>query len=138
MAWGRSQSVEYWKGSYAHKGLIKEMMFIKDGHPLTPEIEGILDDNMDKTDKAAASTIVGDFKIMDKTDMADVSAIVGVKGIMSKLKFKINFSGHKGQLHACKMPNPVALEDILGWIILSREDIADIRCFLVGLVTGCN
>jgi hypothetical protein len=60
---------------------------------LAPEIEGILDDNMDKTDKAEVSTIVGDFKIMDKTDVADVSAIVGVKSIMSKLKFKINFSG---------------------------------------------
>ncbi len=32
----------------------------------------------------------------------------------------------------------VALEDILGWMILSGEDIADIRCFLVGLVTGVN
>jgi hypothetical protein len=32
--------------------------------------------------------------------------------------------------------HPVALEDILGWMILSGEDIADIRCFLVGLVTG--
>ncbi len=94
-------------------------MFIKDGHPLAPEIEGILDDNMDKTDKAAVSTIVGDFKIMDKTDMADVSAIVGVKGSMSKLKFKINFSGRKGHLHACKMPSPVALDDILGWMILT-------------------
>ncbi len=70
------------------------MMFIKDGHPLALEIEGILDDNMDKTDKAEVSTIVGDFKIMDKTVMADISAIVGVKGVMSKLKFKINFSGY--------------------------------------------
>jgi hypothetical protein len=34
--------------------------------------------------------------------------------------------------------HPVALEDILGWMILSGEDIADIRCFLVGLVTGDN
>ncbi len=31
--------------------------------------------------------------------------------------------------------HPVALEDILGWMFLSGEDIADIRCFLVGLVT---
>ncbi len=30
----------------------------------------------------------------------------------------------------------MALEDILGWIILGGEDMADIRCFLVGLVTG--
>jgi hypothetical protein len=58
--------------------------------------------------------------------------------MMSKLKFKINFSGRKGHLHACKMPSPVALEDILGWMILSGEDIEDIRCFLVGLVTGDN
>jgi hypothetical protein len=114
------------------------MIFIKDGHPLAPEIEGILDDNMDKTDKAEVSTIVGDFKIMDKTDIADVSDIVGVIGIMSKLKFKINFSGCKGCLHACKMPSPLALEDILGWMILNGEDIANIRCFLVGLVTGDN
>ncbi len=34
--------------------------------------------------------------------------------------------------------HPVALEDILGWMILSGEDIADIRCFSVGLVTGDN
>jgi hypothetical protein len=65
VALGRSQSVEYWKGSYIHKELINKMMFITDGHP-------------------------------------------------------------------------VALEDILGWMILSGEDIADIRCFLVGLVTGDN
>jgi hypothetical protein len=52
--WGLSQSVEYWNGSYIHKGLIKKMMFITAGHP-------------------------------------------------------------------------VALEDILGWMILSEEDIADIR-----------
>jgi hypothetical protein len=32
--------------------------------------------------------------------------------------------------------HPVALEDILGWMMLSEEDIADIRCFLVGLVIG--
>ncbi len=32
--------------------------------------------------------------------------------------------------------HPVALEDILGWMILSGEGIADIICFLVGLVTG--
>jgi hypothetical protein len=112
-------------------------MFIKDGHQLALEIvECILGDNMDKTEKAEASTIVGDFKIMDMTDMVDVSAIVGVKGIMSKLKFKINFSGCKGHLLACKMSSPVALEDILGWMILNGEDIANIRCFLVGLVTG--
>jgi hypothetical protein len=103
------------------------MMFIKDGHPLASEIEGILDDNMVKTDKEEVSTIVGDFKIMDKTDVADVSAIVGVKGVMSKLKFMINFSGHVGHLIACKIPSPVAL-----------EDIANNRCFLVGLVTGDN
>jgi hypothetical protein len=114
------------------------MMFIKDGHTLALKIEGILDDDMDKTDKAEVSTIVGDFKIMDKTDVADVSTIVGVKGIMSKLKIKINFSGRKGCLLACKMPSPVALEDIIGWIILNGEDIANIRCFLVGLVTGDN
>jgi hypothetical protein len=71
---------------------MNKMMFIKDGHPLTPDIEVILDDNMDMTDKAEVSNIVGGFKVMDKTDVADVSAIVGVKGIMSKLKFKINFS----------------------------------------------
>ncbi len=89
-----------------------KMTLVKDGHPLTPEIEGILDDNMDKTDKVEVSTIVGDFKITDKIDVADISAIVGVKGITSKLKFKINFSGHVGHLHACRMPSPVALEDI--------------------------
>jgi hypothetical protein len=43
------------------------------------ELQDILDDNMDKANKANISTIVGDFKIMDKADMADVSAIVGVK-----------------------------------------------------------
>jgi hypothetical protein len=32
--------------------------------------------------------------------------------------------------------HPAALEDI--WMILSGEDIADIRCFLVGLVIGDN
>ncbi len=114
------------------------MMFIKDGHPLALEIKGILDDNMDKTDKAEVSTTVGDFKIMDKTDVVLVSANVGVKGIMSKLKFKINFSGCKGHLLACKMPSPVALEDILGWMFLNGEDITNISCFLVGLVTGDN
>jgi hypothetical protein len=111
------------------------MMFIKDGHPLAPDIEGIIDDDMDKINKAEVSTIVGDFKIMDKTGVAYASAIVGDKGIMSKLKFKINFSGCKGHLHGCKMPSPVA-EDFLGWMILNRENIANIRCFLVGLVTG--
>jgi hypothetical protein len=90
------------------------MMFIKDGHTLALEIEGILDDNMDNTDKAEVSTILGDFKIMNKTDVANVSAIVGVKGIISKLKFKINFIGCKGHLLACKMPSPVALKEILG------------------------
>jgi hypothetical protein len=54
------------------------MMFIKDGHPLALEIEGILDDNMDKNDKVKVSAIVGDFKIMDKTDVANDSTIVGV------------------------------------------------------------
>jgi hypothetical protein len=34
--------------------------------------------------------------------------------------------------------HPVALEDIIGLMILSGEDIATIRCFLVGLVTGDN
>jgi hypothetical protein len=34
--------------------------------------------------------------------------------------------------------HPVALEDILGWIILSGEDITEFRCFLVGLVIGDN
>jgi hypothetical protein len=57
---------------------------------------------------------------------------------MSKLKFKIHFSGHKGHLLACKMPSPVALEDSLGWMILNGEDIVNIRCFLAGLVTGDN
>ncbi len=71
-----------------------------------------------------ASTIVGDFKFMDKADIADISIIVGVKDIMSKLKFKMNFSGYKGHMLACKMPSPVAL-----------EDITKSRCFLVGLVT---
>jgi hypothetical protein len=66
------------------------MMFIKDEHPLALEIKGILEDNMNETDVAGVSTIVGDFKIMKKTDVADVIAIVGAKGIMSKLNFKIN------------------------------------------------
>jgi hypothetical protein len=112
------------------------MMFIKDGHLFALEREGILDGNMDKNGKAEVSTIAGDFKIMDKTDVADASPIVGVEGVMSKLKFKINFGGCKGHLLACKMPSPVALEDILGWVTLNGEDIANIRCFLVGLVTG--
>ncbi len=34
--------------------------------------------------------------------------------------------------------HPVALEDILGWMIFSGEDITDVRCFLVGMVTGDN
>jgi hypothetical protein len=34
--------------------------------------------------------------------------------------------------------HPVALEDILDWMILSGEDITEMRCFLVGLVTGDN
>jgi hypothetical protein len=34
--------------------------------------------------------------------------------------------------------HPVALEDFLGWMILSEEDITEIRCFLVKLVTGDN
>jgi hypothetical protein len=98
------------------------MMFNKDGHPLALEIEGILDDDMDKADEANVSTIVEVLKIMDKADMADVSAIVGLKDITSKLKFKMNFSGHRGCMLA---PSPVAL-----------EDIAKSRCFVVGLVTG--
>jgi hypothetical protein len=92
---------------------------------LSLELEDILDDNMDKADKANVSTIVGDLKIMDKADVADVSAIVGVKDIMSKLKFKMNFSRCKGHMLVCKTPSPVAL-----------EDIPKSRCFLVGLVTG--
>jgi hypothetical protein len=91
---------------------------------LSLELEDILDDDMDKADKANVSTIVGDFKIMDKADVADVSAIVGVQDVMSKLKFKMNFSGRRGHMLACKMPSPVAL-----------EDIAKSRCFLAGLVT---
>jgi hypothetical protein len=67
---------------------------------------------MDKTDKAEVSTIVQDFKIMDKTDVADIGTIVGVKEAMSKLKFKVNFSGRVRHLLACKMPSPVALEEI--------------------------
>ncbi len=86
------------------------------------EIEGILDDDMDKADEANVSTIVGVFKIMDKADVADVSAIVGLKDVTSKLKFKMNLSGHEGHTLACKMPSPVAL-----------EDIANSRCFVVGL-----
>jgi hypothetical protein len=57
------------------------------------------------------------------TEVADVSTIVGVKGIMSKLKFKINFSGRKVHLPACKMPSPAALEDIIGWMILNGETL---------------
>ncbi len=89
------------------------------------EIEDILDDDMDKADEANVSTIVGVFKIMDKAAVADVSAIVGLEDVTSKLKFKMNFSGHKGRMLACKMPSPVA-----------PEDIAKSRCFVVGLVTG--
>ncbi len=44
---------------------------------LSLELEDILDDDMDKANKANFSTIVRDFKIMD-ADVADVSAIVGV------------------------------------------------------------
>jgi hypothetical protein len=44
---------------------------------------------------------------------------------MSKLKFKMNFSGCKGSMLACKTPNPVVL-----------EEITKSRCFLVGLMTG--
>jgi hypothetical protein len=40
------------------------------------------------------------------------------------LKFKMNFSGDKGRMLACKTPSLVAL-----------EDIAKSRCFLVGMVT---
>ena len=91
---------------------------------LSLELEDILDDDMDKADKANVSTIVGDFKIMEKADVADDSAIVGVKDITSKLRFKMNFSVCKGRMLACKMPSPVAL-----------EHIAKSRCFLVELVT---
>jgi hypothetical protein len=62
---------------------------------LSPELEDILDDKMDKADEENVSTIVGDFKIMDKAAVADVSAIVGVQDVTSKLKFKMNFSGCK-------------------------------------------
>ncbi len=62
---------------------------------------------------------------MDKADVAGVSAMVGVKDVTSKLKCKMNFSGHKGHVLACKRPSPVAL-----------EDIAKSRCFLMWLVTG--
>jgi hypothetical protein len=48
-----------------------------------------------------------------------------LKGIINKMMFITD--GH-----------PVALEDILGWMIFSGEDIADIRCFLARLVTGDN
>jgi hypothetical protein len=92
---------------------------------LSLELEDILDDNMDNADEANVSTIVGDFKIMDKADMADVSTIVGVKDVMSKLKFKMNFSGCKGHMLSCKTPSPVALEE-------NKKS----RCFLVGLVAG--
>jgi hypothetical protein len=57
--------------------------------------------------------------------MANASTIVGVKEVTSKLKFKMNFSGRKEHMLACKTPSPVALEDT------SKN-----RCFLVGLVTG--
>jgi hypothetical protein len=92
---------------------------------LSLELEEILDDDMDKADKANVSTIVGDFKIVDKADVADGSAIVGVKDITSKLNFKMNFSGCKGCMLACKTPSLVAL-----------EDIAKSRYFLVGQMTG--
>jgi hypothetical protein len=77
---------------------------------LSLELDDILDDGMDKADKANVSTIVEDFKIMDKA-VADGSAIVEVKDVTSKLKFKMNFSGCKGHMLACKMPSSVALED---------------------------
>jgi hypothetical protein len=92
---------------------------------LSLELEDILDDDMDKADEANISTIVGDFKIMDEADVSDVSAIVGVKDVASRLNFKMNFSGCKGHMLACKTPSPVAL-----------EDTAMSRCFLVGLVKG--
>ncbi len=66
---------------------------------MASEIEGILDDNMNKTDKTEVSIIIGDFKIIDKNYVADVCAIVGVKGIMRKLKFKLHFSHSKEHLH---------------------------------------
>ncbi len=97
----------------------------QEGSRHTHKIYEDLDDNMDMADEANVSTIVGDFKIMDKADVADVSTILGVKDVTSKLKFKMNFSERKGRMLACKMPSPVAL-----------EDIAKSRCFLVGLVTG--
>jgi hypothetical protein len=52
-------------------------MFIKDGHPLALEIEGILYDDMNETDEAGVSTIVGveNFMITDKTDVINVSAM---------------------------------------------------------------
>jgi hypothetical protein len=79
---------------------------------LSLELEDILDDNMDKADETNVSTIVGDSKIMDKAEVADVSAIAGVKDITSKLKFKMNFSGRKECMLACKTLSPVALKDI--------------------------
>jgi hypothetical protein len=88
---------------------------------LSLELEDILDDDMDKGGKANVITIVGDFKIMDKAIVADVSTIVGVKDIKSNLKFKMNFSGRKGHMLACKMPSPVA-----------PEDITQSRCILSG------
>ncbi len=91
---------------------------------LSLELEDILDDDMDKADKANVSTIVGDFKVMDKADVADVSTIAGVKDVTSELKLKINFSGCKGRMLACKTPSP------------ALEDITKSKCFLVGLVTG--
>jgi hypothetical protein len=51
---------------------------------LSLELEDILDDGMDKADKANVSTIVGDFKSIDKADVADVCIIVGVKDVTSK------------------------------------------------------
>ncbi len=71
---------------------------------LSLELEDILYDNTDKADEVIVRTIVGDFKIMDKADVADVSAIVGFKDVTSKLKFKMNFSGCKGCMLACKTP----------------------------------
>jgi hypothetical protein len=89
------------------------------------DLEDIQYDDIVQADKVIVSTIVGDFKIMDNADVADVSPTVGVKDVTSKLNFKMNFSGHKGCMLACKTPSLVAL-----------EEIAKSRCFLVGLATG--
>jgi hypothetical protein len=61
--------------------------------------------------------------------------MVSYKDFMSKLKFKMN-SRDKGHFLAFKMLSSVALEVVMGRMILSGEDIAKTGCFLVRLVTG--